>query len=79
MSATSAVIYCQSIWSDLSLLPACVAVLFVFAVLAFMGITDSAAVATAMFALHVGTMTILVLACAVVVLKDGGHLMWKNW
>ena len=66
-------------WPSLPLLPGCVFVLGFFAFLAFLGITDSANVATAMFLLHLSTMTILLAACVVFMIKDSGHLMSANW
>ncbi len=45
VSATSSVIYAQSVWPEIPLIPGTIAIITLFAVLFFWGITDSANVA----------------------------------
>ncbi len=78
VSATSAVLYAQNLWEDLPLRGPTVIVLLVFALLSAWGLKDSANVALAMFLLHIGTMAVLVVACVVFMIRDGGHLLKAN-
>jgi amino acid transporter len=79
VSATSAVIYCQTMWESLPLIPGTIVVLAFFAALSLWGITDSANVALGMFTLHLATMTVLVFACLAYVIKDGGSILKHNF
>lgn len=64
MSATSANNYLASIVDDYPVVPSTVALLFAFAVLSFIGITESAFVAVLIFIVHVGTLIVLILVSA---------------
>ena len=79
VSATSAVIYFQNLWSELPLEGPTVLVLAVFALLCAWGLKDSANVAAGMFALHIVTMSVLVVAALAFVFRDGGKLLKTNW
>lgn len=79
VSATSAVTYAQNLWAELPLEGPTVGVLGLFALLCAWGLKDSANVAAAMFFLHITTMSILVVAGVVYVIRDGGSLLRENW
>ena len=79
VSATSAILYAQNLWPDLPLSLPTVLVLLVFALLTAWGLTDSANVALGMFALHILTMTALVVSGLVFVFNDGGSILRTNW
>lgn len=79
VSACSSVIYAQSLWAAIPLIPTTIAVLAVFAALFFWGVSESANFATLVFVLHISVLTILVVACGVqLAINRGGH-MSVNW
>jgi len=77
ISAKTAVEYSSTLM-NIPVLPLTIGVLAVFALLAILGITESARVALAIFVLHLTTLTVLVLAAAVYMF---GHLeiVTGNW
>lgn len=79
MSATSAVIYLQSIWSGLTLEGPFVILLAVFALLTAWGIRDSSYVALIMYVLHLTTMSVLIVGGIVIIVGNGGSLLRDNW
>jgi len=61
ISANEAMHYAHNLFPSLSVIPATLGVLGIFAVLNLMGITESAAVALGIFLIHVGTLCVLAL------------------
>ncbi len=53
--------------------------LFVFAVLCFMGLKESAAVALFIFLLHVGTLLYLLVICFMHAFHDNWNILYRNW
>jgi hypothetical protein len=79
VSATSAIIYLQSLWPGLDLRAGTLVLLLLFALLFIWGVEESANLAGGMFALHMVTLTILLVASAVhVIANNGGHMV-DNW
>ncbi|OQR93876.1 transmembrane protein [Achlya hypogyna] len=70
VSSTSACYYLQSVVPDLPVVGTTVGVLGVFAILTFIGISESAMVALAMFSFHIVTLTILGITCLIFVIKN---------
>ena len=79
MSATSAVIYAQSLAPMIPLIPGVVALLALFAALHIWGINDSANVALGMYVLHVATLALLVVASVVYAVGNGGGYLSENF
>ncbi len=77
ISAKTAVEYGSTL-IDLPILPVTISVLAVFALLAILGITESARVALFIFVVHMATLTVLVLAAGVYMF---GHteIITSNW
>ena len=65
-------------YSKVDVFVATVGVLAVFALLGILGISESAAVARAIFVFHIATLTLLTVACAIFVLRDPSLLI-ENW
>ncbi len=72
ISATVAMNYLHELAPIVPVLPATVALLFGFAVLVRMGISESAAVALGIFCLHITTLTVLVFTGAYFIATDPG-------
>jgi amino acid transporter len=79
VSASSAVLYAQNFWAELPFKGPTVIVLAIFALLCAWGLKDSANVALAMFLLHILTMSILVVAGIVFIIRDDGRILRDNW
>ncbi len=79
MSATSAVLYATTLWGAIPLIPTTILLLFVFALLFAWGISDSASVALAMFALHVATLALLTVMAVMNIIRNSGGHMYDNW
>ena len=79
VSATVAVSYVSHIfpWASDDFYP--VFILWIFAVLNFMGLRDSAAVAVAIFLFHLSVLALLILDCTASVLISGADLFWQNF
>jgi amino acid transporter len=78
ISASEAMHYAHNLWHALDVFAATVAVLGGFALLCILGITESAAVALAIFAFHMLTLATLSLAGSWAVLRDP-TLLAANW
>ena len=75
ISAYEAMHYAHQIWHEMSVIPATILLLCLFAFLSILGISESAKVATGIFLFHITTLLLLVGACAVVVFQDTSRLM----
>jgi amino acid transporter len=78
ISASDAMHYAANLVSNLNVLGATIALLGVFALLNVLGITESAAVALAIFTLHLLTLTVLALVGGFAVVRDPSLLV-ANW
>jgi amino acid transporter len=78
ISAGEAMHYAHNLWSALPVFGATVALLGLFALLNVIGISESAAVALGIFALHMVTLTVLCLTSAATVVRDPS-LLAANW
>jgi len=78
ISASEAMHYAHHLWPALDVFLATVGVLGAFAFLGILGITESAAVALAIFLLHMTTLTVLTAACGWAVAQDPSVLV-ENW
>ncbi len=78
ISANEAMHYAHNLWAGIHVFEATVGVLGAFALLAILGIGESAIVALGIFVLHMGTLTLLTVACGVVVAQDPSLLV-ANW
>ena len=83
VSAYSAVAYVQPLWpwagTPTGAAAGTVGLLAVFAGLTLIGIGESAAVATAMFFLHVATLTVVCAYSIAYTVSDGGRTLMDNW
>jgi amino acid transporter len=78
ISANEAMHYAHHLWPGLDVFTATIGVLGGFALLGIIGISESAVVALGIFLLHLATLTILTIACGVVVAQDPSMLV-ENW
>jgi amino acid transporter len=78
ISGSEAMHYAHHLWPALDVFAATIAVLAAFALLGILGISESASVALGIFVLHLGTLAILTMACAAVVVQDP-TLLVENW
>jgi amino acid transporter len=78
ISANEAMHYAHNLWGGIDVFAATVGVLGIFALLGIIGISESAVVALGIFLLHMGTLCILAISCAVVVVNDPS-LFAENW
>jgi amino acid transporter len=78
LSAYEAMRYLHNLWPELPILAATIGLLGLFAFLNLIGIGESASVALILFAAHILTLTVLVLASGLVVFKDPSMLA-TNW
>ncbi len=78
ISANEGMHYAHHLWSTLDVFTATVGVLAVFAFLGILGISESAVVALGIFLLHLSTLAVLTVACAVVMAQDPSLLI-QNW
>jgi amino acid transporter len=78
ISAHEAMHYAHNLWTGLDVFAATIVVLALFALLGIIGISESAAVALAIFVFHIATLVVLTVACGVVVVRDPSLLL-ANW
>ncbi len=78
ISSGEAMHYAHNLWSGINVFWATVALLSLFAVLSIIGITESAAVAVAIFVFHMVTLTVLVIVGGIAVIRDPA-LLSANW
>ncbi len=78
ISASEAMHYAHHLWPAFDVVPATIGLLAAFALLGILGISESAVVALGIFLLHLATLTVLTVACAVVVVHDPS-LFAANW
>jgi amino acid transporter len=78
ISASEAMHYAHNLWSGIHVFGATIVLLGLFALLNIVGITESAAVALGIFALHMITLAVLSLTSGVAVLRDPS-LLAANW
>jgi amino acid transporter len=78
ISGSEAMHYAHHLWSGLDVFGATIVLLALFALLNVIGISESAAVALGIFALHMLTLTVLSLTSGVAVLRDPS-LLAANW
>jgi amino acid transporter len=79
VSATSAVQYFSSLLPQVPAFWLPVAVLSIFALLTLLGITESSIVALIIFAVHMLTLLILMVACLIWLFVNGWPMMASNW
>ena len=79
VSAASCTSYAAGAFGSFPIEIATVAVLAAFAVLVLFGIKDSANVASTIFAFHLGTLVIFMLACSMEIMRNGGSMLMQNW
>ena len=79
VSAASCTSYAAGAFGEFPLQLVSVAVLALFAGLVLLGIKDSANVAAAIFAVHLLTLAVLMLACVVEIGRNGGSMFAQNW
>ncbi|CAK5054202.1 unnamed protein product [Aphanomyces euteiches] len=79
VSGTSACTYLQSLVPSLSIVPASIGLLFLFAVLAIIGIRESAGVALVIFIFHATTLIALCVLSLVFVVKDKAAILDSNF
>jgi len=78
VSADSAMSYLQQLWTDLNIFWSVIILLGIFALLNLLGLTESAVVATVLFAVHCATLLMLIGFCSVKFFKDF-TLLKANW
>lgn len=79
VSASSAAEYLNFQWPDCNVLGLTLGILIFFALLNIMGVSESANVATFLFILHLLTMTILIFACLIFVIRNEGVIMIASY
>ncbi|KAL4160078.1 hypothetical protein PRNP1_000649 [Phytophthora ramorum] len=79
VSGTSACNYLASHVPSLEIVPATIGLLFIFAMLSLIGITESAVVALVIFITHAATLTVLCVLSAVYVVKDEFQTLQANF
>lgn len=79
VSAASCTSYAAGAFGSFPIEIATVAVLAAFAVLVLFGIKDSANVASTIFAFHLGTLVLFMLACSMEIIRNGGSILMQNW
>ncbi|KAJ8531694.1 hypothetical protein ON010_g14269 [Phytophthora cinnamomi] len=79
VSGTSACNYLASHVPSLEIVPATIGLLFIFAMLSLIGITESAVVALVIFIAHATTLAVLCVLSAVYVWKDGFQTLHANF
>lgn len=75
VSGYSAVNYAVNLWDDLPIVPATIGLLFAFAILTILGITESSIVALIIFSIHIVTLIILEVCCIIYLFKDQSILI----
>jgi amino acid transporter len=78
ISAGEAMHYAHNLWSELPIFGATLVLLAIFAVLNIIGIAESAVVALSIFLFHMLTLTVLVIAGTIAVIKDPSMFI-ANW
>jgi amino acid transporter len=78
ISASEAMHYAQGFWAGLSVIPATVVVLGLFAFLGIVGISESSMVALVLFVVHIVTLVVLSVGCLILVVRQPGVLV-DNW
>jgi amino acid transporter len=78
ISAGEAMHYAHNLWPGVEVISATIGLLGFFALLAILGIGESAVVALAIFVFHIATLTVLALACGWSILQDPS-LLHANW
>jgi len=81
VSGTSAINYLQALFPSIEVISSTIILLFVFAVLAFIGISESSQVALVMFIAHIFTLSALVLSALYCVYCDRSIWIsnWSSW
>lgn len=79
ISASEAMHYVSSLWNDLPVIPATIGLLAVFMILTIIGITESAAVAVAIFITHLTTLGVLIVFGLSYVLFHSSELLVANF
>ncbi|EQC26206.1 hypothetical protein SDRG_15943 [Saprolegnia diclina VS20] len=79
VSGTSACTYLASQVHGLEIVHSSIALLFLFAILAIIGISESAVVALLIFAVHTITLIVLCVASIVFVIRDQGAILTSNY
>ncbi|MCO8125117.1 APC family permease [Stieleria sp. TO1_6] len=78
ISSNEAMHYLHSLWDGLPVIPATIGLLFLFAMLTIMGITESAFVAIAIFLFHLGSMLVLMIFGVLTIATVGTDVLWEN-
>lgn len=79
VSASSCTAYAAGTIGSFNQIGVTIAIMAFFALLVTLGVKDSANVATVIFALHLITLIILMLACLIEIGNNGGLVMRNNW
>lgn len=79
ISASEAMHYVRALWSGWPVIPATIGLLACFMCLSIMGIGESSKVAVAIFITHLTTLTVLVLAAATYLLRNGIDVLVANY
>ncbi len=78
ISASEAMHYVHTVWTELPVISATIGLLAVFMVLTIIGITESAAVAVVIFIFHLSTLTLLLVAGAAYIFNHGLEILQLN-
>lgn len=79
VSGASACNYLQSQVDSIAVVPATIALLFIFAMLSLVGITESAVVALVIFVLHTLTLTVLCIMAIIYVVNNKFDILVQNF
>ena len=78
-SAASAGAYLHYQWDAIPDLGVTLGILIIFAVLSFIGISESATTATVLFIAHLATMAGLIIFGVIFIIKDNAEMLKQNW
>lgn len=79
VSAASCTSYAQGGFGEFPVQPVTIAILAAFACIVVCGVKESANVATAIFALHLITLIVLIITAFIFVIQDNGQTLSNNW
>ncbi len=78
ISGSEAMHYVHNLWSNLSIIPSTVALLFLFLCLTILGIRESSKVATAIFIFHLVSLVVLASFCGIYLIENGMATFYAN-
>jgi amino acid transporter len=79
VSAASCTSYAAGQFGNFEVLPVTIGIIGAFGVLVFFGVKDSANIATLIFAFHLFTLIVLLIASFVFIFRDSGKVLIQNW